>query len=108
MMEGKQQKILIQKRKCESDTQANEIETWEDYYRPYAEINTNMGAADWDCQSKGYERTIGVLIKYCRQAAEIEPVNFRFIYKGKVYDVLSADNVNEQNEKIRIKGGLKL
>lgn len=103
------QKINIQKLNITKDERFTEVEEWEDYYSPRADIITNMsGKAIFEAQSFGYERTITVYIRYCEKASVICPVKYRFEYKGQVYDIISADNVNHENKQIRLKGGLKL
>ena len=102
-------RILIQKNDLTADTQTfDDADKWEDFYSCRCDIVTNMGAAMWEMQAEGYERTVTVYLRYCKKAAEIVPVKYRFLYKEQIYNILSGYVVNEKNMRLRIKGGLKL
>lgn len=109
------EKITIQKAKTVTDDDTFDDDTqWEDYYQARCQIQTSMGSEAiavrpfLDCKAEGFERVVTVYLRCCRLAKAIIPVQYRFILDGKIYHILSVDNVNEENKEIRFKGGLKL
>lgn len=106
-MNNYRNKIKIQKLETTQDEELNEIEAWQDFYKPKAEIKTLTGDEFWQAQAQEYERVFNIYIRYCKKALEINPAQFRVVYKGNIINIVSVDNVNEENKEIRIKGVLK-
>lgn len=100
-------RIMIQKNNV-SKEEFNDVDDWQNFYSARCDIVTNMGTSMFEAQAAGYERTVTVYLRKCKKALEITPVAYRFLYKDQIYDIISIDNVNEQNKQIRLKGGLKL
>lgn len=100
-------RIEIQKLEITLNEELTEIEEWNPFYSPKAEIKSLMGEEFWEAQAQGYSRVLHIYIRYCKKAAQINPVEFRVIYKNDIINIVSVDNVNELNNEIRIKGVIK-
>lgn len=96
------ERILIQKNEVTIDSIGNHRNEWSDYYNCYTYPTTYMvdeseGVVPLDNQS------ITFLVRACTQTKAIVPTGYRIIFKEKIYDIVSVDPMNYDNERIKIR-----
>lgn len=86
------------------DEELNEIEVWEEYYGCYAGLLTSDNGAAVEESREAFNEDIIFKIRYCETASAIAPKTFRILYRGILYEIKSAIDVNGAHEIIRMRG----
>ncbi len=84
------------------DERGNDIGGWREYYKCSAGIVTNGGNAAAAESRIDYNHTVEFKIRYCRAAAKIVPEEYRVLYNGAYWRILSVFDVNAAHTLIKI------
>lgn len=101
------QRITIQCRKTVYDEIGNQTSEWTDFHSCWAAVNGVSGREYREARQQNAENTVNFKIRYCKKLAELEPVGFRILFRGKIYNITSIDNQLFANDLINIKGAAK-
>jgi len=103
-------KITIQKVNEDTDSTdsaGNHIVSWSDWKKLYAKINSLYGQEYWQAAAQGQENTVVFTLRWSREleilAQTKEITQYRIVYNGLPYDIISYDNVNFANRLVKIK-----
>lgn len=95
------ERITIQKNVVLVDKYKNHTSVWSDYYSCWAYANTYT-AMEKDGTVPSEERSISFLVRYCQELAGITSTQYRVLFRGQVYDIVSVDMMNYQKKEIRL------
>ena len=96
----KNSRITFQKNAIIVDKYKNHINTWYDYFTCFAYANTYTAQETGD-EVTYEERSINFEARYCPELAIVTSTNYRVLFNGEVYNILSVDPVNYQNKTIK-------
>ena len=96
----KNSRITFQKNAIIVDKYKNHINTWYDYFTCFAYANTYTAQETGD-EVTYEERSINFETRYCPELAMVTSTNYRVLFNGEVYNILSVDPVNYQNKTIK-------
>ena len=92
--------ITFQKSEAVVDKYQNHINTWRDYFLCFAYANTYSAQETGD--EVTYEnRSITFETRYCPELAFITSINYRILFNGETYNIVSIDMMNYQNQSIK-------
>lgn len=97
----------IEKNSYTSDEIGNQTALWTEYYKGYAFVNNLYGAEYWEAAQTQAENTVVFTMRYHPLLDTINTRGFRLIYRGKIYNIKSIDNVKYRNELVKIKATMK-
>lgn len=97
-------KIVIQKMDITRGDIGQEIKAWVDYAVTYAYINGLSGEEYWNAAARQAENTIVFTLRYSKLIGVINPLEYRILFDGKIFDIKTVDNVQYKNQAIKLKG----
>lgn len=101
-------KITIQKADFDSDDEGQQIKTWEDYTSCKSYVNGLSGSEYWAAGAIQAENTVVFTVRYSAKINKINPQEYRILFNGLIYDIKNVDNVQYQNEIVKIKAMAKV
>lgn len=97
------QRIVIEKLTQGYDELRNPIEEWMTYKRIYTYMNGLSGKEYWEAATLNAENTVDFVCRWKKFFDEIDTKNYRLVWKGKIFDIKTIDNVRFQNEIVKIR-----
>lgn len=94
-------RITIQ-RKVKQGTGSFAPTEWKDICTVWANWVNVHGSEVWAADSVQALKPATVTIRYSEITADIDE-KYRLVYKGKAYEIVSADNIKERNRFIELK-----
>lgn len=104
--------ITFQKKSTIIDDEGNEVETWNNYYRCHAYVNStgykNMGISSetygGDARRENATSTLLFAVRYCKKVAEINPYDYQIVFNNREYELKSlADDVKYMHNEIKFR-----
>ena len=93
-------RITFQKSEAVVDKYQNHINTWRDYFLCFAYANTYSAQENGD--EVTYEnRSITFETRYCPELTAVTSTNYRILFNGETYNIVSIDMMNYQNQSIK-------
>lgn len=96
-------RITIQALTATKDEEGQQIQSWTDYAIAKAYVNGLSGSEYWAAQAIQAENTVVFSVRYTQKIAAIIPQEYRIVFGGAVYDIKNVDNVQYQNNVVKIK-----
>ena len=96
------QRIQIQKAVSKTDEVGNVIQQWQDFYSCFASVKTTGGKE----RQKGdteEQQTVSFTVRFCRKLAELSSVEYRVVFRGKIYNILHVDFSDYGSKTVKIK-----
>ncbi len=90
------QRIIFQRQTSSVDEIGNRLNTWSDYYTCWSAVSTsrlNTTEKTEAAQTLEQER-LDFVVRYCPQTSEIRSTEYRIVFKERVYDIDSMDNLD--------------
>ena len=90
------QRIIFQRQTSSVDEIGNRLNTWSDYYTCWSAVSTsrlNTTEKTEAAQTLEQER-LDFVVRYCPQTSEISSTEYRIVFKERVYDIDSMDNLD--------------
>ena len=92
-------RIIFQKNSVVTDRYKNHVNMWKDYFSCFAYANT------YTAQEEGNEityenRSITFATRYCPELACVTSTEYRIIFNGEAFNILSVDPMNCQNKEL--------
>ena len=95
--------ITFQKNAVVVDAIGNHKNEWTDFYSCYATVS---GAGGKEASAAGTvvdDSDISFTVRYCRKVSELNNTEFRVLFDGEIYNILSVDHMNFKRKSIKIK-----
>lgn len=106
MIELMRERITIQKSAAEKDVNGNHILKWVDFYSCAAYVNNLSGKEYWEAKQVNAESELNFVIRYCSEVSGLDTEHYRILFRGKLYNISFADNVQYKNKTIKIRASL--
>lgn len=96
-------KITIQKKELVTGELNNRVLTWKDHYTCHATGGGESGKEDYTADDIPSEtEKISFTIRYCSAVRDVDPVSYRVLFQGQVYNILSVDHMNFKKKSIKL------
>ena len=95
-------RITFQKNKTTVDQYQNHINTWDDYFTCFAYADTYSLTESGE-EVITEERSITFKLRYCPELAIVTSTNYRILFNGEAYNIVSIDMMNYQNKELRFR-----
>ncbi|MBP3380697.1 MAG: phage head closure protein [Ruminococcus sp.] len=79
-------------------------EEWTDYHSCWAAVSGVSGREYWQAREQHEENTVNFKIRYCKKLRDLNTTDFRIIFRGKIYDIKSVDDLRFADSLMLIKG----
>ena len=96
-------KITIQKKTAVADDIGKISEVWSDYMAVHAYANRLSGQELIVAAANGQQDTVTFSVRYCRALADLNSNDFRIVFMGRVFNILTVDNVQFMNVELKIR-----
>ena len=96
-------KITIQKKNAVADDIGKISEVWSDYMAVHAYANRLSGQELIVAAANGQQDTVTFSVRYCRALADLNSNDFRIVFMGRVFNILTVDNVQFMNVELKIR-----
>lgn len=96
------QRIQIQKAISKTDEAGNVIQQWQDFYSCFASVKTTGGKE----RQKGdteEQQTVSFAVRFCKKLLELSTVEYRILFRGKIYNILQVDFSDYGSKTVKIK-----
>lgn len=96
----KNERVTFEKNEIYSDKYKNRLQRWTEYFSCYAYADTYTAGEDGDAVTNE-ERSITFETRYCPELAAVTSTEYRIVFRGGNYNILSVDMMNYQKRIIR-------
>ncbi|MBQ6113113.1 MAG: phage head closure protein [Synergistaceae bacterium] len=97
------QRITFQRQTSSADDIGNRINTYSDYYTCWAAVSTSKLSTtetNETAQTLEQER-LDFTVRYCSQTSEVRSTEYRIIFKERIYDIESVDNLDFARQMLK-------
>ena len=97
------QRITFQRQTSSADDIGNRINTYSDYYTCWAAVSTSKLSTtetNETAQTLEQER-LDFTVRYCSQTSEVRSMEYRIIFKERIYDIESVDNLDFARQMLK-------
>lgn len=79
-----------------------ETETWQDYYKCYAEVNKSSGREYFNAKTNITLNTYNFKVRYIKQLEDtiLNANQYKIIYKDKEFNIINIDDKQEKRVKL--------
>lgn len=96
-------KINIEKNSVVVDEIGNRRNTWENYYKCFATVSGEGGRESSIAGTMVDDSDISFSLRFCQKTAVINNTEYRVIFGGEIYNILSVDHMNYKKKSIKLK-----
>ena len=96
-------KITIQKKTAVPDDIGKISEKWSGFMVAHAYANSLSGQEQIIAAANGQQDTVTFSVRYCRALSEINSNDFRIVFMGRIFNILTVDNVQFLNVELKIR-----
>ena len=96
-------KITIQKKTAVADEIGRISEKWSDFMAVHAYANRLSGQELIVAAANGQQDTVTFSARYCRALSELNSNDFRIVFMGRIFNILTVDNVQYLNVELKIR-----
>ena len=97
------QKISIEKLSHNYDSTGNPVEEWKPFKKTYAYMNGLSGKEYWEAATLNAENTVDFVCRWKKFFDEIDTRNYRIVWKKKVFNIKTIDNIQFKNDIVKIR-----
>ena len=97
------QRISIEKLSHNYDSIGNPVEEWKPFKKAYAYMNGLSGKEYWEAAVLKEENTVDFVCRWKKLFDEIDVKNYRIVWRGKIFNIKTIDNVQFRNEIVKIR-----
>lgn len=97
------QKISIEKLSHNYDSIGNPVEEWKPFKKTYAYMNGLSGKEYWEAAVLKEENMVDFVCRWKKFFDEIDVKNYRIVWRGKIFNIKTIDNVQFRNEIVKIR-----
>ncbi len=95
-------RITIQQQITMVDDIGNHLNTWQDYYSCAATVSGETNGEAEEAATTVDDTNACFTVRYCRKVSTITSTNFRVVFDGQIYDILSVDHQNYKRKSIKL------
>ena len=96
-------KITIQKKTAVPDNIGRISEVWSDFMVVHAYANRLSGQELIVAAANGQQDAVTFSVRYCRALADLNSNDFRIVFMGRIFNILTVDNVMFLNKELKIR-----
>ena len=96
-------RITIQNNTVTTDEVGNHIPAWADYYSCAATVSGESGSETEVAGTTAEKTAVDFTVRYCRAVASIVPTEYRVLFNGAVYNILSMDHMNYKRKALKLR-----
>lgn len=96
-------KITIQKKTAVPDDIGKISEEWSDFMVVHAYANRLSGQELIVAAANGQQDTVTFSVRYCGALADLNSNDFRIVFMGRIFNILTVDNVQFMNVELKIR-----
>ena len=96
-------KITIQKKTAVPDDIGRISEVWSDFMVVHAYANRLSGQELIVAAANGQQDTVTFSVRYCGALADLNSNDFRIVFMGRIFNILTVDNVQFMNVELKIR-----
>ena len=97
------ERITFQKNTAVTDKYENHTTQWVDYFSCYTYASTYQYDKEKDSEVIREEQTISFEVRYCSELKNLNSIQYRVVFHGSVYNIISVDMMNYQFRTIRVR-----
>lgn len=97
------QRVTFEKLTQGYDEIGNPIEEWKPFKRAYAYMNGLSGKEYWEADVLNAENTVDFVCRWKKFFDSMDTRNYRIAWKGKKFNIKTIDNVQFQNDIVKIR-----
>ena len=94
------ERIIFQKNTVTIDKYKNHLQEWTDYFSCFTYASTFTAEEDGD-EVINEEKSITFETRWCPELADVISTEYRILFKGASYNIVSVDMMNYQRQSIR-------
>lgn len=95
--------IIFQKGYVKEDDLAVKKTDWIDFKKDYAYVNNLSGKEYWAAAVVHQENTVDFIFRYKPYFEKMNSKQFRIVFKGEIYNIVSIDNKRFENKTVKIR-----
>lgn len=99
-------RITFQKSGVVSDAIGNRMNAWTDYFSCYATASGQDGDEKEEAGMTVVSERMNFTVRYCTETAAIVPDKFRILFGGRIYNILSVDDMAFKKNSLKLKAEL--
>ena len=96
-------RITIQQQTVVVDAVGNHKNTWSDYYTCAATVSGESNSEVENAGTVVDDTKADFTVRHSSETAVLTPTNFRVVFGGQIYDILSVDHMNYKRKAIKLK-----
>ena len=96
-------KIAIEKNEVVVDEIGNRRNTWAEYYSCFATVGGEGGRETSVAGITVDDSDISFSIRYCKKASFINNTEYRVVFEGETYNILSVDHMNYKKKSLKLR-----
>lgn len=96
-------KIVIEKNEVMVDEIGNRRNAWAEYYSCFATVGGESGRETSVAGITVDDSDISFSIRYCKKASFINNTEYRVVFEGETYNILSVDHMNYKKKSLKIR-----
>lgn len=96
-------RITIQKQGTMVDEIGNHTNAWTDYFSCYATVSGEGGKEATAAGTTVDDSDISFTVRYCRTVSKINNTEYRVMFDGEIYNILSVDHMNYKKKCLKFK-----
>ena len=96
-------KITIQKKTAVPDDIGRISEKWSEFMVVHAYANRLSGQELIVAAANGQQDTVTFSVRYCGALADLNSNDFRIVFMGRIFNILTVDNVQFMNVELKIR-----
>lgn len=96
-------RITVEKNEVIVDEIGNRKNVWTEYYSCFATVS---GEGSGEASVAGIivdDSDISFSIRYCKMASFINNTEYRVMFNGEIYNILSIDNMNYKKKSLKLR-----
>lgn len=97
------ERVSIKKKVKTKDDDGYKIDTLEDYYSCWAEINNLYGKELYEAYNLKLENTLNIKIKYCNKVKSLNNKGFILVWKDRKFRILLVDYLKYNKKDVLLK-----
>lgn len=95
--------IIFQKNTVAVDAIGNHKNEWAEFYSCHAAVSGEGGKETSSAGTVVDDSDISFTVRYCRKVSEINNTEYRVLFGGEIYNILSVDHMNFKRKSIKVK-----
>ncbi|MDD2375831.1 MAG: phage head closure protein [Eubacteriales bacterium] len=96
-------RVVFQKSAVTVDAIGNHKNEWKEFYSCYATVSGENGKETTAAGITVDDSDLSFSVRYCRTVSEINNTEYRVLFGGEIYNILSVDHMNYRNKSVKFK-----